>query len=131
MKFEEIDILKKIFWPREQENHLGNLLFNQVDENFINIKSIGASRTENKLEIFYCVAPLENTEKKDYFIKLIFDRIDNSLLFNQKKSSPEIKTDQDVQDVFKSIQNSILLMNSQPDFFMTGILKQQQNKPSI
>ena len=44
-------------------------------------------------------------------------------ILNTQKSSPEVKSENDVNDVLENIQNSILMMNSKPEFFMTGIIK--------
>ncbi len=126
MKFNEQEILKKVFWPEEKQNGLGNLFFNKTDDDFVNTKTIGASRAEKTLEVFYCVSPMMSPDQKEYFVKLIFDREGNEVTLNSKKSSPEVKTVKDVNDVLDNIQNSLVMMNTKPEFFMTGTI---QNKP--
>ncbi len=123
MKFNETEILKKVFWPEDKSNGLGNLFFTNTTDEFINTKTIGAARTEKTLEIFYTIAPMLEPDKKEYFIKLIFNREDGNIILNTQKSSPEVKSENDVNDVLENIQNSILMMNSKPEFFMTGIIK--------
>lgn len=123
MKIEEKEVLKKVFWPEESINGLGNLFFNKTDDDFVNTKTIGASRTEKSLEVFYCIAPMMEPEKKEYFVKLIFDKDEQGLTLNAKKSSPEIQTEKDMLDVLNNIQNSLAMMSVKPEFFMTGTVK--------
>ena len=60
---------------------------------------------------------------KEYFVKLIFENKEEAMTLNLQKSSPEIKTEKDVLDVLDSVQNSILMMNTKPEFFSTGVVK--------
>ena len=123
MKFNENEVLTKVFWMEDKQDKLGNLFFTSTDESFINTNTIGASRTKDTLELFYTISPMMEPNKKEYFVKLIFDRENDFVTLNISKSSPEIKTQQDVNDVLNSIQNSILMMNSKPEFFITGVEK--------
>jgi len=130
MKFNEQEVLKKVFWPKDKENFLGNLFFNSTDNDFTNTKTIGAARTEKGMEVFYTISPMLEPENRTYFVKLIFDRENDEVSLNMQKSSPEIKNEKDVKDVLDNIQNSIVMMSSKPEFFPTGVLKNKP-KPTI
>ena len=130
MKFNENEVLTKVFWMEDKKDKLGNLFFTSTDEDFINTNTIGASRTKDTLELFYTSSPIMEPNKKEYFVKLIFNREDEFLVLNVNKSSPEIKSEKDVSDVLDSMQNSILMMNSKPEFFITGV-ERNKLKPGI
>lgn len=123
MKIEEEEILQKVFWPKENIDYLGNLFFNKTDNNFVNTKTIGIFRNEKSLELLYYGFSMMMPEKKEYFVKLIFDKDEKDLILNIKKSSTQIKTKKDILDVLNNIQNSLIMMNVRPEFFMTGTLK--------
>ncbi|NCQ51526.1 hypothetical protein GW796_06450 [archaeon] len=127
MKKNENEVLNKVFWPKGQEKILGNLFFNFTNEEMTETKTIGVSRSQKNLEVFYSVADTFSPEKKEYFVKLIFERNDDDLILVATKSSPEIKTKKDIDDVLESLQNSILKMSVNPQFFATGVIERNTN----
>ena len=58
MKFNENEVLTKVFWMEDKKDKLGNLFFTSTDEDFINTNTIGASRTKDTLELFYTSSPI-------------------------------------------------------------------------
>ena len=125
MNYNEQNILEKLFWPKDKCDLTGNIFYSNTDEKFTTTKTIGLSRSDAALEVFYCEAPNFTPDEKQYFVKLIFEREGENITLNHKKSSPEIKTDQDIESVLNSVQNSIILMNTTPQLFMTGVLKKE------
>lgn len=129
MKLQEQEVLKKIFWPSEKEALLGNMVFFSANEDFSS-QEISVSRNANTFEVFFSNSlPFE--KEKQYFVKMIFDRVGEEIVLDKVKTSPELKTDQDITDTLDSIQNNILKMNTKPTFFPTGVAKKPTSKNTI
>ena len=115
-------ILKSVLWPKEKYNLLGNLSYaDSID--FKTITSIDVSRTDQTIEIFYCNAPIENLEDKTFFVKLYMKKEDSGYIVDFKKSSPELKTEKDIEDTLNIVKNAIIKINAKPIFFPTGNIK--------
>lgn len=118
----EQDILENILWPKEKMNMVGNLSFaNSTD--FKTMTTIDVSRTEKSLEVFYCNAPILNPEDKTFFVKLYMSKEGDNYVVDFKKSSPELKTEQDIEDTLNTVKNAIIKMNVKPSFFPTGVIE--------
>lgn len=117
----EQEILNGIFWPQNKENLIGNLSFSNSAD-FVTTTNIDISRTEKSLEIFYSSAPLLNPKEQTFFVKLYMSKGEDGYTIDFKKSSPELKTQQDIEDTLDTIRNAIIKMNAKPMFFPTGTI---------
>lgn len=128
MEIKETTILEKLFWPEGKENLLGNLSFNMTNEDMSHTYEINASRTNDKIEVFFASAPTFTPDNKTYFVQLTFDKKGQELFIDKEKTSPELSTLEEVMNTLDSIQNNIIKMNSKPDFFPTGVENQPARK---
>lgn len=117
----ENSVLPKVLWPLDKTTMLGTLSFDKSD--FESTVSIAVNRHNDKIEILYSTAPIENIEDRTYFVKLYLEKKDDELNVNLAKSSPEIKNDKDIQDIIDLVHNTIIKMNVRPSFFPTGVVK--------
>lgn len=121
----ENEILNTILWPQNKSNLSGNLSFsNSID--LKTIINIDISRTKESLEIFYCTSPLLNPEEKTFFVKLYLSKEGDNYIADFKKSSPELKNEQDIEDTLNTVRNAIVKMNVKPIFFPTGVIENKK-----
>lgn len=128
MKVKEEQVLKNIFWPAGKETILGNLIFSFTNEEMTETTEISISRTQDKLEIFYGNCPTFQPDEKLYFVQMFFDKNGTELTVDKKKTSPELNTDNDISMTLNNIQNTIVKMNTKPQFFETGVVAKQSVK---
>ena len=122
----EEQILKSVFWPENKKEILGNLVFSHTDEDITNTQENSVSRQANAWEVFFYKAPVFNPENREYFVKMYFEKnTDNELVVNKEKTSPELKTDSDIEKTLEIINTNIALMNTKPQFFSTGVAKSE------
>lgn len=118
----EQEILNTVLWPQNKSNLNGSLSFsNSID--FVTTTSIDISRTDKSLEIFYSSSPLMNPTEQTFFVKLYMNRGKNNYIVDFKKSSPELKTEQDIENTLNTVRNAIIKMNVKPIFFPTGVVE--------
>lgn len=117
----ENEVLKKILWPSDKTNMLGNMIFSSISDDMANSTEVAVSRQKSSLEIFYSTYLVDNPEDKNYLVKIYYNRSEIGLSLDTEKTSPEIKTSEDIDKVLESIRNTILLMNKRPAFFPTGV----------
>lgn len=127
---QEQEILNTILWPQNKLNLAGTLIFaNTID--FINTTSINISRTNKSLEIFYFSSPLMKPMEQNFFIKMYFKKDIDGYYFDLKKSSPEIKNEDEIDDTLNIIKKAIIKMNVNPIFFPTGVIKHKKPMSQI
>lgn len=132
MNMKEEQLLQKVFWPTQKEEILGNMIFSYTDESFTKTTEVSVSRQDKAIEVAYSAAEVFNPEEKEYFVKLFLIKdSENNLTVDRKKSSPEIHSDEDAQQVLETVSNAILKMNTLPNFFPTGVVKKPENKMKL
>lgn len=132
IQINEKEILNKIFWPKEKENILGNMIYSNTNSDFTETSEISIVRKNHLLEIAYSSAPTFKPDDKTYFVKIFFNSNESGYItVDKKKSSPELITEEDVKNVLDNISNSILKMNTNPIFFATGVINKLENKNKI
>lgn len=117
----EKEVLQKIFWPENKLNLWGNMIFSAISDDLKKSTEVAISRKKESLEIFYSTSEMEDPENKNYLVKIFYTRNDKELELNIEKTSPEIKSKEDINNVLSAIQNTILLINGKPNFFPTGV----------
>lgn len=123
----EQEILDSIFWPPTKTNLNGNLSFS-TSIDLITTTNIDISRTGKSVEIFYSSSPLMKPTEQTFFVKLYLNKEEEGYSVDFKKSSPELKTEQDIEDTLNTVKNAIIKMNVKPSFFPTGVV--EDKKPS-
>ena len=118
----EQEVLENILWPKEKMNMAGNLSFSNSAD-FKTMTTIDVSRTEKSLEVFYCNAPILNPGDKKFFVKLYMNKEGDNYVVDFKKSSPELKTEKDIEDALNTVKNAIIKMNVKPSFFPTSVIE--------
>ena len=124
-------ILKKVFWPEDKENLIGNLIYTYVAEDFSFTTEVLVSRKDNLLEILYSTSPVMEPDNKTFLTKLYLDKDEKNITINKDKTSPQIKTEEDMINLLNDIQGAILKMNNKGQFFPTGVVNNLTNKLSI
>jgi hypothetical protein len=90
--------------------------------------AVDVSRKNDKIEMFYCSAPLENIKEKTYFVKLYFKKGEDGYDVDFDKTSPELKTEEDINNTLNVVRNAIIKMNAKPNFFPTGVVEGKKLK---
>lgn len=121
----ENEILTTLFWPQEKMNLTGNLSFSNSAD-FKTMTNVDISRTKTTLEVFYSTSALLSPEDKTFFVKLYMKKEGDNYVVDFKKSSPELKNEQDVEDTLNTIKNAVVKMNTKPMFFPTGVVEEKK-----
>lgn len=123
-----------VFWDKSARGKYGNLIYShsETDANFDGTMfEILISNNEKEINIMYSKSEIKDMEQqpKEYFVKMCFTRdVNNELSLETDKTSPKIKSIDDVRVVMEGLRNTIIGFNSRPNFFVTGTKKTEPVK---
>lgn len=117
IKIDVATILAATGWKNISEN--GVMTYQKTKADFSKMQRISINRQNNNCSMEWSETELSSNTKKD----LISFNIENGKV---KSASPELKTKEDFDVLFKQIEHVIKLMNKAPDFLFTGSAKSDE-----
>lgn len=117
----EQEILNSILWPQNKRSLTGDLIYsNSID--LTTTASIEIYRTNKKIEISYSSYTSLSPNEKVVFMKLCLNKEGDKISIDFKKSSPQLKTEEDLEDTLNTIRSAIIKINAFPTFFPSGVV---------